>query len=155
MPLRGWYAVMALSMMLASEPALACRLHREPNLDEVKQADVVVIGKITEYQVIRHEGVGSYSRFIVQVDQVIVGKVGDRFPATWENSTFGQPDEMAEGPYLIALHSGSTDNYITGSPHREPNVMSVLQEPCSRALMFEISSNEARITRDILAAAKE
>lgn len=155
MRLRGWYAVMALPMMLASEPALACRFHREPNLNEVKQADVVVIGKITEYQVIRHEGVASYSRFIVQVDQEIVGKVSDRFPVTWQNSTFGQPEKMAEGPYLIALNAGSTDNYITGSPHREPNVMSVLQEPCSRALMFEVSSHEARITQDILAAGKE
>lgn len=155
MPLRRWYAAMALALMLASEPALACRFQREPNLNEVKQADLVVIGKITEYQVIRHEGVGSYSRFVIQVEQVIVGKASDRLPVTWENSTFGQPEKIAEGQYLIALHAGSTGNYITGSPHREPNVMSVLQEPCSRALMFEVSSNEARITRDILAAGKE
>ncbi len=155
MPLRHWYAVMALPLMLTSEPAFACRFQREPNLNEVKQADVIVIGKITEYQVIRHEGAVSYSRFIVQVDQAIVGTASDRFPVTWENSTFGQPEKMAEGPYLIALHAGSTGDYITGSPHREPNVMSVLQEPCSRAMMFEVSSNEARITQDILAAGKE
>jgi len=155
MPLRSWYAAMALPLVLASEPAFACRFQREPNLNEIKQADVVVIGKITEYQVVRPEGAGFYSRFIVQVDQVIVGTASDRLPVTWENSTFGQPEKMAEGPYLIALHAGSMASYITGSPHREPNVMSVLQEPCSRALMFDVSSNEARIMRDILAAGKE
>ena len=44
-----------------------------------------------------------YARFDVQVKEVLVGRAPNRLSVTWDNSTFGEPEQMAAGPYLIAL----------------------------------------------------
>ena len=144
-------AAAAVVTMLASQPALACRVANELNLPDVKNADLVVVGRISGYGVIRDKAY--YARFTVQVEETLIGDVGQTFTARWDNSTFALPDEMGQGPFLIALRAepSSTAPMITGSPHREPSVLTVLQAGCSRPFIFEISSDEAKITRDILA----
>jgi hypothetical protein len=98
------------------------------NLDDVKYADVVVVGQIMNYKIVRdhefrrrmlsnpnlspnmrelYEGPGGlisdYARFDVQIDEVLVGKAPTTLSVTWDNSTFEEPEKMATGPFLIAL----------------------------------------------------
>lgn len=142
----------AVVTMLASQPALACRVTSELNLPDIKNADLVVVGRITEYEVIRDKGY--YARFTVRVEEVLIGDVRQTFTVRWDNSTFGVPNDMDRGPLLIALRAPSTETSASATmpqnPRQNPDIMTVFQAPCSPAFIFEISSDEARITRDIL-----
>lgn len=134
------YARLAMTvagMMLASQPVLACRVNNDLNLPDVKNADVAVIGRISDYKVIGENG--HYAQFSIQVDEILVGNVGKNLVVRWYNSTFALPEKMNEGPFLIALRAVS------------PDMMTVLQAPCSSPFIFEIASDEARIARGILA----
>ncbi len=146
-------AVAAVVTMVASQPALACRVTNELHLPDVKNADVVVVGRISEYEVIRDKGY--YARLTVRVEEALIGDVKQTFTARWDNSTFALPDEMGQGRFLIALRAPSPETSANATMpkifHHNPDLMTVLQSPCSPAFIFEIASDEARITRDILA----
>ena len=152
MQTRVGLAVAAIAMMFASQPALACRVNSELNLPDVKDADLVVVGRISNYEVIRDKG--HYAKFAVQVEEVLIGDVAPSFTARWDNSNFALPDEMDPGPFLIALRvpssAASAGAVMPKGFYRNPDHITVLQAPCSGAFIFELSSDEARITRDIL-----
>lgn len=145
-------AVAAIALMFASQPALACRIAHERNLPDVKLADLVVVGRISNYEVVRDGDY--YARFAVQVEEVLTGKAEQRFTAKWYNSTFALPNEMGRGPFLIALRASPSEASASATmpekPHRGPELMTVLQAPCSGAFILRIPSDEARIARDIL-----
>jgi hypothetical protein len=146
-------AAAAVVSMLASQPALTCRVTNELNLPDVKNADVVVVGRITEYEVIRDKAY--YAKLTVRVEEALIGNAKQTFTARWDNSTFALPDKMDQGPFLIALRTPSLETSASATmpkklPHN-PDLMTVVQAPCSRAFIFESASDEARIIRDILA----
>lgn len=106
-----------------------------------------------QYEVIRDEGY--YARFTVRVEEVLIGDVKQTISARWDNATFALPDEMGQGPFLIALRAPSPSTSASAATpkilHHNSDLMTVLQAPCSPAFIFEIPSHEAMITRDILA----
>lgn len=132
---RSWcVALTALSFVLASEPVHACRVRALLDLNDVKYADVVLVGRVSNYQIVRdvefrrekladpkhpldllktYESTASlmsdYARFDIQVNQVLTGKAPTRLAVTWDNSTFEIPEKMASGPFLIALRKPSSE----------------------------------------------
>lgn len=95
-----------------------------------------------------------YARFEVQVEKVFFGRAPRTVSVTWDNSTFGEPDQLASGPYLIALRRpgsvrGPSGTVLPG-PVRE--ALTLLQAPCSRAFIYEVASEEARGVRRLLDA---
>lgn len=98
-------------------------------LEDVKFADVVLVGRISNYTIVRDDAqrqrmlslpnlpsdmrklyedpkqslIWDYARFDVQVDEVLFGKSPRRLSVTWDNSTFGEPSALPGGPFLIAL----------------------------------------------------
>lgn len=180
---RRWFAAAFVLAVAASQPAFACRMHSPIVLDDVRYADVVLVGRISGYQIVRDEAfrqrrlsdpnlapdlrriyegrqslLSDYARFEIHVDEVLFGNAPNRLSVTWDNSTFGEPEEMAAGPFLIALRqSSSTMPPLRGPsgtvlPNAEPNLYTVLQAPCSSPFLFESTSNEASIVRQIVAA---
>ena len=180
----SWFvAVAALALTSVSGPAHACRMHAQLDLNDVRYADVVLVGRVSNYQIIRdvefrrkmlasptlpadmrkfYEGsnglLSDYARFNVTVDRVLTGKAPTKIIVTWDNSTFGEPEKMAAGPFLIALRRPSSKvpplrgPSATILPSREPESLTVLQAPCSSPFMFESTSEEARTVERIVAA---
>lgn len=182
--MRAPWFIAALSLAcLASESAVACRIWASTVLEDVRHADVVVVGRISDYRIIRDEafrrrmlsnprltpemrriyqGAGSllpdYARFDILVDEVLVGQAPRRLSVTWDNSTFGEPEQMARGPFLIALRRPSSpqpplrgpSGTIRPSPVR--NLFTVLQAPCAGAFIFESASDDASAVRRIIAS---
>lgn len=170
--------------LAAGHPALACRMYSRVVLDDVQFADVVVVGRVFDYKVIRdeefrrrrlsepnlspdlrkfYEGpetlMSDYARFEIQVDEVLVGKAEKRFAVTWDNSTFGEPETLPAGPYLIALRMPTSAGpplrgpSATISANPEPGLPTLLQAPCSSPFLFPVTSDEAVETRRILGKA--
>jgi hypothetical protein len=164
--------------------AQACRIRVPPVLEDVRYAGVVVVGRISNYRIVRDEAfrrrmlasprlspdmrktyedpaislLPDYARFDVHVDEVLVGRPPRRLSVTWDNSTYGEPKQMAAGSYLIALRSPAS----VGPPLRgpsaaifanpEPKIRTLLQAPCSSAFIYEASSQQAGAIRRILDA---
>ncbi|MDR0674176.1 MAG: hypothetical protein LBF93_11125 [Zoogloeaceae bacterium] len=165
--------VVSLAIILAAQPASACRMnaHLEPN--DIKYADVVVVGRIANYEIVRptdevsefmrktygqKDVLSDYARFDVLVDEVLVGQPPAVISVTWDNSTFSEPEKMEEGPYLIGLREPASQApplrgpSATILPSQEPGSLTVLQAPCAPAFIFEATSASAKTIRDILTA---
>lgn len=122
-------AAATLSAAVASTAAQGCIVYVPPTLEDVRLADLVVIGTIENYRIVRDEAgrrqllaqrnlsselrklyqnpketiLSDYARFDIRIHNVLVGQAPDRVAVTWDNSTFGEPSEMKPGRYLIAL----------------------------------------------------
>jgi hypothetical protein len=97
-----------------------------------------------------------YARFDVVVNEVLLGEASTVLSVTWHNLTYGEPETMPAGPYLIAIRDPHSDPAFTGtrvdglvqSPDQRSPV--VLQTICSEPFIFSVSSERARAIRDAL-----
>ena len=172
------------ALVLSPAVAQACMVPASLNTEDIKYADVVVVGHVENYEIVRDLAfresmlsnpnlpqslrefysdesrtlLGDYARFEVLVGRVLVGDVPDRFSATWDNSTFGEPESLPSGPFLLGFRSaGSPMPPLRGPsatilPNPEPQNLSILQAPCAPAFIFGSSSKAAREVEAILAA---
>jgi hypothetical protein len=157
-------------------------MYVRPTFEDVRFADVVVVGRVVNYRIVRDEAfrrkmlssphlsadmrkiyadpkqglLSDYARFDIQVEEVLVGRAPKKLSVTWDNSTFGEPDRMAAGPYLIALHRPNSPipplrgPSATIFPSPDPRTLTLLQAPCSSAFIYEVGSQEADSIRKIL-----
>lgn len=178
---RFWFVAAILVGLSASQPALACRIRGQIDLRDVRYADVVLVGRISNYRIIRDEDfrermlsnpnltpdmremyagrqslLPDYARFDIEVAEVLVGTAPDRLSATWDNSTFGEPESMRPGPFLIALRNPSSQTpplrgpSATILPDADPALPTLLQAPCASPFLFENDSDQAAEVRRIL-----
>jgi hypothetical protein len=176
---RIWFVAAVLVLFSASQPAFACRMRAQIDLSDVRHADVVLVGQISNYRIIRdeafrdrmlsnpnltperreiHEGRQSllpdYALFDIEVGEVLVGTTPNRLSATWDNSTFGEPESMPPGPFLIALRNPLPPTSPLGGPNIFPNpdiaLPTLLQAPCASPFLFENDSDQAAEVRRIL-----
>lgn len=130
----AYFAAALLVLMAVSQPANACRIRVPTNLHDVSYANLVVIGRVENYRVVRDEALRremlsrlapdsslrslysdpngglltDYARFDIVVEQVLKGTAPRRLAVTWDASTFGEPDSLPAGPLLIALRQPSS-----------------------------------------------
>lgn len=134
MRVRCYLTAFMPAMISLSASAQACMMPAKLVLDDVKFADVVVIGRISNYQIILDQRarddrkkwlardrampaglrkflesqkgfLSDYALFNVLVDQVLWGKAPKSLTVTWDNSTFPEPASLAPGEYLLALRN--------------------------------------------------
>lgn len=182
--------IVGLSTMSVAGSAIACLEMADRELDDIKYANIVVIGRVVNYSIVRDEAfrkryiegfkrsadksspywaedyaratskterfLSDYARFTVLVDEVLVGKPSKSITVTWDNSTFGEPEAMKEGPYLIALRVPASSSpplrgpSATVLPSLEQSSLTVLQAPCAPAFILDASSAEVKTIRDML-----
>ena len=127
-----------LTAIGGATPAHACIVATPLNHDDVRFADVVVIGRITNYRIMLDQQIrrqrrqllanpdlppglrrsyqvqtkflSDYAHFDVLVDGVLKGRAGRTLTVTWDNSTFGEPSSMPRGPFIVALRKPSSDS---------------------------------------------
>jgi hypothetical protein len=174
-----------IAMAAGSGPAHACYVAAPLRLEDVRSAKTVVIGRISNYEIVRDRSareerrtflaghpdispeyrksleeqdgfLSDYARFDVLVEEVLAGKAPKIIRVTWDNSTFGEPESMPGGKYLVALRDpGSPLPPLRGPsatilPAPEPDTLTVLQAPCAPAFIFKGASAEALAIRRIL-----
>lgn len=170
-------------MLLAAQSASACRTVTELQLEDIKFASTVVVGRITNYEIVLDQAarehrerilanpdlnpeykkgllnqkswLSDYARFNVLVDEVLAGRAPEVITVTWNNSTFGEPRQMDDGPFLIALRDPRSKSPPLRGPSAtivEPReqALTVLQAPCAGAFIFHAFSSDARKLREIL-----
>jgi hypothetical protein len=167
---------LSLAVVIASLPAQACPFSQNIDLNTIKHASVVVVGRVSNYEIVldqaarqrRNEFVanypnlspearklmserksfgGDYARFQVLVDRVLLGQAPRSITVTWNNSTFAEPKRMRPGPFLIAL-------WKDRSPP-QPKPLTVLQMPCAPPFIFKHESANARAVREMLSQTRQ
>lgn len=145
-------AIVLVGLALGKAPAYACMAMAPLELADIKYADVVVLGRISNYEIVDGEPgqLGDYARFTVSVDDVLFGQPPQQLTAVWDNSTYAEPESMPSGSFLIALRDPRSQTpplrgpSATVLPNPEPTLLTVLQAPCSDAFIFSSTSDEAR-----------
>ena len=84
---------------------------------------------------------GDWARFTIEVREVLAGESPPRLRVAWTNGTYGLPEQMEPGPYVIAL-------WQTGYP--EPELLTVVQELCSPSFILEYGSVEAQVVGQLV-----
>ena len=121
-------------LLIMATQAGACMTFAPLKIEDVAYADVVVIGRISNYEVVLDQEVrrqrreylaksselpasekkrlaeqkdflSDYARFDISVEQILAGKPPAKLTVTWNASTFGEPKTMPSGPFLIALRT--------------------------------------------------
>lgn len=135
-------------LALSSYPALACRGDDyQADVARVRSADLVVAGRIVNYQVHRSgRSGGNYAHFDILIDEVLSGSAAKTVSVTLDYKLYTELPSMEPGPYIIALRA-PISQYPT-DPSPEP--MAVIQEGCDPAFIFETRSKEAADVRRIL-----
>jgi len=170
--MRSSGTIVALGLMAAGVPqaAQACAMYRPLDPRDVREAEVVVVGRLSGYRtVLDHEQrrrnremlarnpalrdivggepkglLGDYVVFDVTVEDALVGQSPRRIRVTWDNSTFGEPERMPDGRYLMALRRAGPDT-------RSEADFTVFQYACSGAFLFPSGSPEALAALRVLA----
>lgn len=182
--MKRYFPKIVVAVFLASaNAASACLMATGLNIKDVSYADAVVVGSIENYEIVRDMAfrerrlsdpnlrdesraiysdpnkaiLGDYARFEVLVTEVIVGDVPQRFSATWDNSTFGEPASLSDGQLLMAFRRAEspipplTGPSATILPNPEPQSLTILQAPCAPPFIFENSSETALRIKELLA----
>lgn len=127
--MRRWIAAALGLAVLAAEPAFACRFHSAAVLEDVRYADLVLVGRIRDYHIVRdeafrerllavpdlppdrrafYEGPGhllsDYARVEIEVEEVLFGEAPRRLTITWYSFVSGGRERFGAGePRLVAL----------------------------------------------------
>lgn len=165
-----------LGGLFPTKPVEACMMSAQLNLADVLYADLIVIGQISDYEIvpgaakqIRQQQAdsvtvpeevsgypGDYARFVVTINEILRGEAPQAFTATWDNSTYSEPKSMPPGLYLIALRNPQSPIPPLRGPSatvtRAPEVdrLTVLQAPCAEPFLFPAESKATERVRAIL-----
>ena len=169
-------------IVMSTSSAQACFVSADLNVSDISFADVVVLGTVANYEIVRDVAfrekklsnpdlpehlremysdpnrsiLGDYARFEVLVDETPVGNVPQRFIATWDKSTFGEPTSLPNQQFLMAFrYAGSPKPPLRGPSatillNPEPDALTILQAPCAPPFLFRIPSEAAKSVRKIL-----
>jgi hypothetical protein len=172
----------AVIFVVATAPADACIMEVDLDLNDITYADVVVVGRIENYEIVRDTAfresklaipdlpedlrklysdetqglLGDYARFVVQVDEVLAGDVSERFSATWDNSTFGEPRTYSSESLIMAFRRPESPTPPLRGPsatilaNPEPETLTVLQAPCAKPFIFVNSPETNAELKEIL-----
>lgn len=126
-------ALAAFVLVACSAVADACAMPAPFVLQDIRRADAVFTGRLAKYARIETGAPAvpvSYGLLIVDVEEMIKGRVPRRVELAWHNSTFGIPGERpTDVPLLIAAFRVEDD--MPGPVWR------VMQTPCAPPFLLD------------------
>jgi hypothetical protein len=159
-------AISLLFLAIASAPqaASACFTRAPFHIEDVTRADAVFSGRLIRYQLVspgRPDSLDEYALLTVRVDKVLKGRVPRDVQLYWWNSTFGVPKTMVRPePILIAANSATARGLPLRGPSatvfasRRPDLLQVMQAPCSNAFILPWSPQGEANIRTLLGGGK-
>ena len=140
-------AIAATAALSAATSAQACIAQTQLRLEDVRQADVIVIGHVKHFdpiRVARDRKIDWYSpaRLTLEVDETILGQSSRIMTVDWHQATNHGPPKSIRGSYLVALRQGPSNG-------ASPNRLMVLQDACSGSFVFQRGGGGANAVRAI------
>ena len=139
---------------VAPQSASACIDFAQFELADMATADAILVGEITDYQIVStgESGlVSDYAIITMVVDRALKGYGTGEVDLYWSNSTFEMPEELSvTQPALVAVVRGESEGLplrgpsATIFPSERPDLMQVLQAPCSSPFILPYSKAVAQ-----------
>jgi hypothetical protein len=140
-------ALILLSALLAATPASACLGGYGLQFNNIRQSDVVVVGKLIDYRVVSPRQdfpIADYAILTIQTERMLKGKRKRIIKFSWDNSTFNEPESMRLGTRVIVagvaplglqppMREGASAT-VFPAPRRD--IPRVLQAPCTAPFIF-------------------
>lgn len=156
------------TLILACAPAYACRYHKPIEIDDLRYADLILVGRISNFRTVspdREPGLKTayprvpFAEFEISAEEVLFGTAPERVIVTSYPLAGAQADQVSAGPFLFALREPLSEfppRNITGRealfyPNAVDGSFTILGQRCSSVFMFEPRSNEAESVRRFLA----
>jgi hypothetical protein len=129
-------------------------------VEDIRQADVVFTGTLSDYEVKegpKRYSLNKYGLLTFHVDGVLKGEIERDVQIYWWNSTFNMPEKMDLGERMIVAVVSSDKSlplrrasaYVIGS--MRPDLLQVLQAPCSASFTFPYNVDTEVNLRAVLA----
>lgn len=129
-------------------------------IQDIRQADAIFTGKLVRYERVspgRPDSLDDYALLTIRVHNVIKGKVSRMVQLYWWNSTFGVPETREiNTPLLIAAVSAKRrilplrGGSATVFPTRRPDLLQLMQAPCSSPFLLDDTQQNIENVRKIL-----
>lgn len=142
-------AGLLLAAAAVSQPANACLDIAPFVMEDMRQADVVFIGKPVAYERIspdEPDTLSDYGLLTVHAEQVLKGSASGDVVLYWWNSTFAVPEtfETSDRVLIAAINSSSNGPPLRGAsatvlPTQRPDLLQILQAPCSGPFILPAS----------------
>jgi hypothetical protein len=146
-------------MICGPNSANACIDIAPFEIEDIRQADAIFGGKIIRYERVspgRPNSLDDYGLLTVRVDEVLKGHVRGEVQLYWWNSTFGVPEEEIESSVLIAAVDAKRKMLplrgasATVFPTRRPDLLQLMQAPCSSPFLLDYTDQTVGNVRKIL-----
>ncbi|MEZ5921597.1 MAG: hypothetical protein R3C60_09640 [Parvularculaceae bacterium] len=148
--------------VVATTSAQACMGVAPFVIEDIKAADVVLVGDVTNYSV---EGcqpeeapsLACYGLIDIDVSETLQGEAREHWTLYWWNSTFGVPEKWElDNPLIIAGRWAKSRGLplrgpsATVFPSKRPELLQVLQAPCSRPFLLQADQETISQVRGLL-----
>ena len=167
-----WFAAALAFAALAFEPAYACRYHKPVDMEHLRYADLIVVGRISGFRIVRPElepdletayPSAAFAQFEINAEEVLRGTVPERLIVNSYAHAFMEADQLRAEPYLFALRQPSSEfppPIIAGEEalffsNAVADQHAVLGAICSFPFMFESESSDADMVRRFLAGPQQ
>jgi hypothetical protein len=136
-------------------PAYACVVLREFDINDARNADTIVIGKISNFKMekSRINSLHGYGIFDVSVQQLITGKSPKNISVIWPETTNTSPQDLSDQNALIALDKTEKSDIIKQgyTPNSKLNTrMIFFQSQCTHAFILNPSAKIVAAVRTAL-----
>lgn len=137
------------AIALVPRPSSACGFPAPFEIDDIKLADAIVIGRVSNYEVRER-----YAALTIDVERAFEGEeyvtdprlgYGQQVSVSWQNSTFNLPEEITDERRIFALQQAGSESPPLRGPsaaiHGDPQgyEYTILQAPCAPPFMFPYS----------------
>jgi len=139
---------------VSSDGANACAMVGTLNLDNVRYADIVVVGRLSNYRVHleqRDSGTWRIGMVDLRIEQVLKGEAPESISVAIDDRGRGLSPRLTDGPQLVAIRIADS-----GSPRGPRSVwgqiipitevvsrFSVMEEPCEGPFILDAGSDDA------------
>lgn len=181
-----WFFACSI-LPFTSSAALACQFSSPLRAEQISSADVVVIGKVTNYHIVRDEDsrarrredcrkaksfsskrwaeegwkalcaqkdfISDYAQFTIIISDVLKGRAPRSITATWDASTFSEPNTFPSDLRLIGLRKPDVaGGRLASNPmyKQRSRFYFVMQVPCSGAFIIPANSDFAQEVKSFL-----
>jgi hypothetical protein len=140
--------VFGLSLGFEPQPIQACWTDAPFRPVDARQADAVFTGRLLKYERVSFNGQGHYGLLTIRVEIVLKGQIAGDVQLYWVNSTFALPAEWTRGENLLAAVIRANH---PGLPTGRPDLLQILQAPCSSPFIFPSSPDNIETMQAVLA----
>lgn len=142
--------------LLAPVAAQACIEFMESSLEDIRRADVILVGNMVSYEIVERDSGHGYpleeGLLTINVARAIKGSAPSTVRLVWPNSSFAfPPDMLGFQPAIYAATYDQSGFRRTGSPAPQSSQLYLFQPPCSGSFTLPHSAADEDVVRHVLA----